>query len=112
MIADRIAKKLIAGNELRRQMVNHRGFGVVFVEVKDGCLIDRWLAAFSKAAITLGRTVILRDGRTTQRRIRHELVHVDQWERYGVLFFLVYAFRWKKLEEVAEAAEKKTEVKG
>lgn len=106
MIVERIAKRLIGGNELRRKtVIGTDGDPVDFVEVEAGCAIDRWLELFSKAAITLGRIVILRDGRTNPKRIRHELVHVDQWEKYGSWFVVVYLFRWKKFESVAEAAE-------
>jgi len=40
------------------------------------------------AGITLGSTVIVRDGHEgSQYLIRHELVHVRQWRRHGVLGF-------------------------
>ena len=42
-------------------------------------------------AITLGH-VILAVGRTDLERLRaHELVHVRQYERWGVVFFVAYA---------------------
>jgi len=37
--------------------------------------------------ITLGRLVIVRRGRATQRVLRHEMVHVRQWRRYGLFGF-------------------------
>ncbi|MEY4339165.1 MAG: hypothetical protein RLZ14_1015 [Actinomycetota bacterium] len=37
--------------------------------------------------ITLGRLVIVRRGRVTPGLLRHEVVHVRQWRRYGVLGF-------------------------
>ena len=40
-------------------------------------------------AITLGRTIIVRDGRAmSERLLRHELVHVEQWQRLGVITFV------------------------
>lgn len=40
-------------------------------------------------AITLGRLIIVRKGHEdSPYLIRHELVHVRQWRRYGVLGFL------------------------
>lgn len=41
------------------------------------------------AAITLGRVVIVRSGHAESAYLlRHELVHVRQWRRYGVFGFL------------------------
>ena len=37
--------------------------------------------------VTLGSLVIVRPGRATSYLLRHELVHVRQWRRYGVLGF-------------------------
>ena len=37
--------------------------------------------------ITFRSLVIVRDGKTTPYLLRHELVHVRQWRRYGVLGF-------------------------
>lgn len=39
------------------------------------------------AGITLGSLVIVRDGCASERLLRHELVHVRQWRRHGVLGF-------------------------
>jgi len=42
------------------------------------------------AGITLGRLVIVRKGRAgDDHLLRHELVHVRQWRRYGTVGFLV-----------------------
>lgn len=42
------------------------------------------------AGITLGRLVIVRHGHErSEYLIRHELVHVRQWRRFGVVGFLV-----------------------
>lgn len=38
-------------------------------------------------AITLGSLVIVRRGRASEYILRHELVHVRQWRRYGGLGF-------------------------
>lgn len=41
------------------------------------------------AAITIGRLVIVRrDAAGDERLLRHELVHVEQWRRYGAVGFL------------------------
>lgn len=37
--------------------------------------------------ITLGSLVIVRHGKATPYLLRHELVHVRQWRRYGVVGF-------------------------
>ena len=39
--------------------------------------------------ITLGSLVIVREGRASPYLLRHELVHVRQWRRYGVVGFAV-----------------------
>ncbi len=39
--------------------------------------------------ITLGSLVIVRTGKATPYLLRHELVHVRQWRRYGVVGFAV-----------------------
>ena len=39
--------------------------------------------------ITLGRLVIVRRGAATPSLLRHELVHVRQWRRHGVVGFVV-----------------------
>lgn len=53
--------------------------------------------------ITLGRLVIVRHGAATPYVMRHEMVHVRQWSRYGTVGFLVrylgsYA-RWRLLRK-------------
>jgi hypothetical protein len=42
-------------------------------------------------AITLGHVVIALDAATLERTRAHERVHVRQYERWGVLFFPLYA---------------------
>ncbi|HEY0521714.1 MAG TPA: hypothetical protein VGC84_19640 [Ilumatobacteraceae bacterium] len=37
--------------------------------------------------ITIGRLVIVRRGKATPYLLRHELVHVRQWKRFGVVGF-------------------------
>jgi len=37
--------------------------------------------------ITLGSLVIVRRGKATPYLLRHELVHVRQWKRFGVIGF-------------------------
>lgn len=109
MIAEKVAWRLIEGNELRRKLIprDHAqpSRDIPFVEVDEGCWIARTLARFGKAAITLGRVVILRDGRTNPKRIRHELVHVEQWEKHGDWFVVKYLLNPGKYEKPAEEAE-------
>lgn len=53
----------------------------------------RWIGGPVPAgadAITLGPLIVVRDGvEPTPYLIRHELVHVRQWRRHGVMGFLV-----------------------
>jgi len=42
--------------------------------------------------ITLGSLVIVRRGKATPYLLRHELVHVRQWKRFGVIGFGVRYF--------------------
>lgn len=42
--------------------------------------------------ITLGSLVIVREGRATPYLLRHELVHVRQWRRYGSVGFIARYF--------------------
>lgn len=39
--------------------------------------------------ITIGSLVIVREGHATPYLLRHELVHVRQWRRYGAAGFVV-----------------------
>lgn len=68
-------------------------------------------------AIALGHVVIARDGSCLERTRAHEREHVRQFERWGLLFPLVYAaesiYRWlrgqhsyldNRFERAAEAA--------
>jgi len=73
----------------------------VRVERRDGAVvvISRW-AAPGADATTLGRFVFMRHSAAgSDRLLRHELVHVGQWRRLGVVGFGVrylgsYA-RWR-----------------
>jgi len=62
-------------------------------------VISRW-AAPGAAATTLGRFIFMRESAAgSERLLRHELVHVGQWDRLGVAGFGVrylgaYA-RWR-----------------
>lgn len=60
------------------------------LERRDGAVlvVSRW-AAPGAAATTLGRFVFVRERSAgSERLIRHELVHVRQWRRLGVVGFL------------------------
>lgn len=59
------------------------------VERRDGAVlvISRW-AAPGAAATTLGRFIFIRRAALgSARLVRHELVHVRQWRRLGVVGF-------------------------
>ena len=59
------------------------------IERRDGAVlvISRW-AAPGAAATTLGRFVFVRErALRSPRLLRHELVHVRQWRRLGVVGF-------------------------
>ena len=73
-----------------------------------------WLRLFlarDVIAITLGRRIYLRkllEGRAYERLLRHELAHVEQVERHGLIGFLVryvaeFARHWIRLRSVAAA---------
>lgn len=65
------------------------------------------------AAVTLGRTILVRPGTTiTARLMHHELAHVAQWERHPVTFPIRYirahirhGYRDNPFEREARAAE-------
>lgn len=62
------------------------------VEVRQAKWIPALGGIFTKrtrpmAAVTIGRTIVVHPERViSQRLIRHELVHVSQWEKYGITF--------------------------
>ncbi len=55
-----------------------------------GGLSGRILARSWIGAITIGHLVLARDRATLERTLAHELVHVQQYERWGLLFPLLY----------------------
>ena len=65
------------------------------------------------AAVTLGRTIIVHPNvQLTDRLLRHELAHVQQWRRYPVTFpvryvinHLRYGYHANPFEVEARAAE-------
>jgi len=75
------------------------------VEVAYGSNADNFLKNLGKAAITLGHIVIVRQDRVTDARIRHEMVHVKQWERYGPFFYIAYPLAFLHFERLAKEAE-------
>lgn len=71
------------------------------IERRDGAVvvISRW-AAPGADATTLDRFIFVRTEKAgSERLMRHELVHVGQWRRLGVVGFLVRYlsayFRWR-----------------
>lgn len=71
------------------------------VRVRDGVLeaagglleplLTRGIRRFPIDAITLGHVVLAADTRALEESRAHERVHVAQYERFGVLFPLLYA---------------------
>ncbi len=49
--------------------------------------LPKW--AFKRGGVCIGR-VYLTDTNVSSRVLRHELRHVRQWERYGMLFPVLY----------------------
>lgn len=51
------------------------------------------------SGITIGRVIIVKGATVSDRLLRHELVHVDQFERLGVAGFLIryvgHYLRWR-----------------
>ena len=66
------------------------------------------------AAVTVGQTIVVHpDARLTERLLRHEVAHVQQWRRDPLLFPLRYAlqhlrrgYRDNPFEVEARAAER------
>jgi hypothetical protein len=67
-----------------------RSLRAVRIERRTGyVLVEGGPVPKGAAAITLGRVVIVRSGHAeSPYLLRHELVHVRQWRRYGVFGFL------------------------
>jgi hypothetical protein len=60
------------------------------IEVRDGYrLWEGGPVPKGADGITLGSLVIVRRGAATPYLLRHEMVHVRQWRRYGVVGFSV-----------------------
>jgi hypothetical protein len=53
-------------------------------------LLTRGIPSFAIGAITLGHVVLAADARALEESRDHERVHVAQYERFGVLFPLLY----------------------
>jgi hypothetical protein len=79
-------------------------------------MIGGWLTGTvgPAAAVTLGRTIVVHPrARLTQRLLRHELAHCEQWRRRPLTFPLRYAwqhlrcgYRDNPYEVEARAAER------
>lgn len=64
------------------------------LEATDGRVVALLLTPtrrYRYAAITLGHVILARDTRSLDRCRCHEHAHVRQYERWGVLFFPLYA---------------------
>lgn len=64
-------------------MTRHRVVVLPWLRLLGGLVVDRWLA------ITIGRTIFAWR-RLTDVELEHELEHVRQWARHGILFPFVY----------------------
>ena len=70
-------------------MTTHRVVVLPWLRLLGRFLIDNWLA------ITIGRTVFTWRA-LSDVELEHELEHVRQWRRYGVVFPVVYfAAAWR-----------------
>lgn len=77
-------------------------------------LITTWLVPPGVAAwVPWPNTILVREGHLSIAVVTHELVHCEQWARYGWRFPLVYLWQWAmagfsyrgiRLEQEAEAA--------
>jgi hypothetical protein len=56
----------------------------------DETTVPRWVARCPFAAITLGQVIVGASHTTLAAWRAHERVHVQQYERWGVIFFLAY----------------------
>jgi hypothetical protein len=56
-----------------------------------GRAVARLPAALRFSAMTLGHVILGIDQQSLRSARRHEQVHVRQYERFGVLFFVLYA---------------------
>ena len=52
------------------------------------------------AAMTLGNTILYKGARVPNAIIRHEMVHVAQWRRYGCLFPVLYL--WASIKSLVK----------
>ncbi|MDO5053200.1 MAG: Fe-S oxidoreductase [Pseudoclavibacter sp.] len=61
------------------------------IEFADGLIVCRGLPrwAFRRGGTCVGRVFLTRDA-TGPRVLRHERVHLRQWQRYGLLFPFLY----------------------
>ncbi len=64
--------------------------GVLELAVRNRPLPRHWAATLPFSAITLGHVVVGISPQELQRLRRHERVHVAQYERWGVAFWVAY----------------------
>lgn len=82
-------------------MINNKS---VRIKIKENALLARMAARALRSrsmAITLGSTIYLWNAdvatfRADARWVRHELKHVEQYLRYGCIFFLLW-YGWESL---------------
>ena len=62
------------------------------VERREGLWVFRGLPrwAFRRGGVCVGGCYLTGEGRVTDRVLRHEAVHAQQWRRYGVLMPVLY----------------------
>ncbi len=73
---------------------NARG-ALIFESGRGSCKL---LAKQGYTAITFGHVIIITRPGPIERIVRHEFVHVQQYENWGPFFLLAYAFHWARLE--------------
>jgi hypothetical protein len=66
-----------------------------------GSPFDKFMRKIGFAAITLGEVVLFVNGGVTKKRLVHEMAHVKQGRKWGILFLPLYlsASLWGRLSE-------------
>lgn len=64
------------------------------IERRNGLWVFRGLPswAFARGGVCVGDCFLTGDARPTDRILRHEAVHKQQWRRYGILMPFLYLF--------------------
>jgi hypothetical protein len=69
---------------------NFEKHGDMHFVAKPGSRFDKQFEKMGKTAITLGEIILYKSDAFTRRTIEHEIVHVDQYRKYGPFFLPAY----------------------